>query len=48
LIVTKISYSQKAINNSLKRRDTVSQSGAKTVGVKEKLKKVPVALDDDH
>ncbi len=29
----------------MKRRDTVSQSGARTVEVKERLKKEPVALD---
>jgi len=31
----------------LKRRDIVSQSGARTAGLKENLKKEPVALDDN-
>jgi hypothetical protein len=29
----------------LKRRDTLNQLGARTVGVKEKVKKEPVALE---
>jgi hypothetical protein len=45
LIATKISFSQKESNNSLKRNDTVSQLDAGTVGVKERLRKEPVALD---
>lgn len=31
----------------MKRRDTVSQLGARTAGLKENLKKEPVALDDN-
>ncbi|MDO9099077.1 MAG: hypothetical protein Q7U60_13280 [Candidatus Methanoperedens sp.] len=46
LIVTKISFSQKVSKNSLKRRDTVSQLGARTVGVRKKPEKEPVASDD--
>jgi hypothetical protein len=46
LIVTKISFSQKASNNSLKRRDTLKQLGARTVGVRKKPKREPAALDD--
>jgi len=45
LIVTKISFSQQGNKNSLKRRDIVNQSGARAVGVKERLKKEPVALE---
>jgi hypothetical protein len=45
LIVTKISFSQKVSNNSLKGRDTVNQLGARTVGVRERLKIEPAALD---
>ncbi len=45
MIATKISFSQKGSNNSSKRRDTVSQLDARTVGVKERLKKQPAALD---
>jgi hypothetical protein len=41
LIVTKVLFSQKPSSNSLKRKDIVSQSGAKTAGVKERLKKEP-------
>ena len=48
LIVTKISFLQKGSNNSLKRKDTVNQLGARTVGTKERLKKEPVALDDNY
>jgi len=46
LTATKISFSQKARNNSLKRRDTVSQLGAKTVGVRRKPKRDPAASVD--
>jgi hypothetical protein len=46
LIVTKISFSQKVSNNSLKRRDTMNQLGARTVGVRKKPKREPVASDD--
>jgi len=42
LIVTKISFSQKGSKNSLKRKDTESQLGAKTVEVKERIKEPPV------
>jgi hypothetical protein len=48
LIVTKISFSQKESKNSLKRRDTVNQLGARTVGTKERLTKEPVPLDDKN
>jgi len=46
LIVTKISFSQKVSNNSLKRRDTVNQLGAKTAGIRKKPNREPVASDD--
>jgi hypothetical protein len=45
LIVTKISFSQKGSNSSSKRKDTVSRLGARTVGVKERLKKEQVVSD---
>jgi hypothetical protein len=45
LIVTKISVSQQVSKNSLKRRDTPNQLGARTVEVKERQKKEPAALD---
>ena len=46
MIVTKILFSQKVNNNSLKRRDTVNLLDARTAGVKRKPRRKPVASDD--
>lgn len=35
-------------NNSLKRKDTANQSGAKTAGVKGRVKKEPVDSGDNY
>jgi hypothetical protein len=48
LIVTKVLFSQKPSSNSLKRKDIVSQSGARTAGVKERLKKEPEVKANRH
>ena len=46
MIVTKISFSQKQSNNSLKIKDTIHQLDAKTAGLKERLKKELAAFGD--
>ncbi len=46
LIATKISFSQKVSNNSLRRKDTVSQLDARTVVIRRKPKRDPVASVD--
>ncbi len=43
-----ISFSQKGSRNFMKRKDTVNQLGARTVGTKGRLKKKPVALGDNY
>ncbi len=46
LIVTKISFSQQESNSSMKRRDTNHLKDARTVGVRKKPKREPVASVD--
>ncbi len=42
-----ISFSQKGSRNFMKRKDTVNQLDARTVGTKGRLKKESVVLDDN-